>query len=105
MSNPPSSHRETETPEFSVELKLLVGMLAFGALLLVLLAVGWVISGGSPASSLDHLMHPWWLEFTRLIQRVFALVAAALVCVAGYFITLALGGGILALWRRLHPAH
>lgn len=105
MLNLPATHRETDSPEFSIEQKLLVGIPAFCALLLVLLAVGWVISGGSAAFMPGHFMHRWWLEFTGLIQRVFAVVVVAAVVVGCSFSTLALGGVILALWRRLRWQH
>lgn len=105
MSNRPTSRREIEIPESSRELKLLVGLLALGALSLVVFAVGWAVSAGSPDASVSPWIHAGWLEFTQLIRGVFTMVLAGAVVVGAYLITLGLGGVVLVAWRRLRSPY
>jgi hypothetical protein len=101
MSNHPFPHSKTVTPEPSIVLNLLVGTPVFCALVLVLLAVGWAISGWSPAYSPSLWIHLWWLAFTRLLRDVFALVLVGAIYGGCLLITLALGRRVVKAWRRL----
>ena len=104
MSKHPLVPRAAETPETPVELKLCVGIGALAVLQFVFFTLVWAISGWQPALSPSHWMHQGWLEFVRLIRIVSALLAAGLILVCGYGVTVAFGVRLIAAWHGWrHP--
>lgn len=100
MQNHPSSNQKDL--ESSIELSLMAGTPVFCALLLLLSAVGWAISGWWPEFSPSLMIHQWWLESVKLIRMTLALAFAGGIFVGSFVLTVALGNRIRRVWRRLH---
>lgn len=99
MQNHPASREKNL--ESSIELSLLAGIPVFCALLLVLSAAGWAISGWSPEFSPSLMIHQWWLESAKLIRMTLSLAFAGAIFVGNFLLTVALGNSFRRVWWRL----
>lgn len=100
MSSPTTDHQKA-TSETTIASRWLLGALTMLVLLFAIDAMVWAVAGWPPALAPQHFAYAWWLEYQRMIQKVFVVVLVVLTVVACAVTPWLVGSALSAAWRRL----